>query len=102
MAGFVETGVETGAGYAATRSVEKMPHNQPVPRSGMAQQSAGAVLKMITDIAGMLGPVVLIGDKGGSTAVGVGPGPAESATGPMEKMPQVPVSCRQAPGQILR
>jgi hypothetical protein len=63
-AGFVKRGVETGAGYATTRLMEKMPHTQPVPRLGMAQQFAGAGLKIVTDIAGMLGPFVLISERG--------------------------------------
>jgi hypothetical protein len=50
----------------------------------MAQQFAGAGLKIATDITGMLGPFVLIGERGDQQRVG--PGSAESATGPMEKM----------------
>ena len=41
-----------------------MLHTQPVPRSMMAQQFAEAGLKIGTDIAGMLGPFVLIGERG--------------------------------------
>jgi hypothetical protein len=39
-----------------------MPHTQPVPRSMMEQRFAEAGLKIATDIAGMLGPFVLIGE----------------------------------------
>jgi hypothetical protein len=35
--------------------MEKMPYTQPVPRSGMAQRFVGIGLKIVTDIAGMLG-----------------------------------------------
>jgi hypothetical protein len=63
-AGFVEKGVKTGAGYTTTRPIEKIPYTQPVPRLRMAQQFAGAGLKIATDIAGMLGPFDLIGERG--------------------------------------
>jgi hypothetical protein len=43
--------------------MEKMPHTQPVPRSGMVQQFAGAGLKLVIDIAGMLGPFVFISER---------------------------------------
>jgi hypothetical protein len=63
MASFVERGVKTDAGYAATRPMEKRLHTQPVPSLRMAQQFAGAGLKIVTDIAGRLGPFVLIGER---------------------------------------
>jgi hypothetical protein len=59
-ASFVERGIKTGAGYAATRLMEKILHTQPVPRSWMAQQFAGAGLKIATDIAGMPGRSFLL------------------------------------------
>jgi hypothetical protein len=62
-AGFVERGVKIGAGYAATKPMEKMPHTQSVPRSGMVQQFAGAGLKLVIDIAGVLGPFVFISER---------------------------------------
>jgi hypothetical protein len=54
---------DTGAGYAATRPMEKIPRTQSVPRSGMAQQFARTGLKIVIDIAGMLGPFVLISER---------------------------------------
>jgi hypothetical protein len=63
--GFIERRVEIGAVHAATRPMEKMPHTQPVLRSMVAREFAGAGLKIVTNIAGMLGPVVLIDEKGG-------------------------------------
>jgi hypothetical protein len=60
-ASFVERGGRLRCDQA---NGEKMPHTQPVPRSWMAQQFAGAGLKIATDITGMLGPFVLIGERG--------------------------------------
>jgi hypothetical protein len=44
--------------------MEKMPYAQPGLRSRMAQRFAGTGLKIATDTAGMLGPFILIGERG--------------------------------------
>jgi hypothetical protein len=90
-----------------------MPHAQPVPRLEMAQQFTGGRLKIGHWWPACSGHPKLTQERAvrsywrewGLTAVGVGPSPAESATGPMEKRPQRdvgsgPALFREAPSNF--
>ena len=91
-----------------------MPHAQPVLHSRVAAVR-GSRIKIATDVADMLrsseakartGRSFSLAVVGDLTAVGVRPGPAESATGSMEKMldcceVQVRHHTAERPGWIL-